>query len=130
MTQEQMMFYFQNNFSEIKETILNVTVFADETPSKTVCTEIAAGLLNLAEKKGDKNAAALYCLVAAFGNHAGAFSEDTACRLVFDLNAVEAYHELVDDELLGILDNDPYQYMYAFPVTYGFKKLNNDGDSK
>lgn len=67
MNQEEIMLYFQNNYSEVRETILEVTIWADE-PNKDVCAEIAAGLLHLAEKKGDKNAAALYCLIAAFGH--------------------------------------------------------------
>ena len=125
MNQKEIMLYFQNNYAEVKETILAVTIWADE-PNKEVCTEIAAGLLHLAEKKGDKNAAALYCLIAAFGHNPDAFSKDIACRLIFTLNALETYHQLIDDELFMILEDDPYSYMYAFPVTHGFKNLSDD----
>ena len=129
MNQEEIMLYFKNNYPEIKESILDVTIWADE-PNKDVCAEIAAGLLHLAEKKGDKNAAALYCLIAAFGHNPDAFFKDIACEMLLRLNALKAYHELIDEELFMILDDEPYSYMYAFPVTHSLKKLNTDGDTK
>ena len=129
MNQDEIMLYFQNNYSDFKETILDLTIWSDN-PSKDVCKEIAAGLLLLAEKKDDKNAAALYCLIAAFGNNHDTFSKDIACRLIFTMNALENYHQLIDDELFMVLDDDPYSYMYAFPVTHSFNKLQADGDTK
>lgn len=84
----------------------------------------------MAEKKDDKNATALYCLMAAFGNNHDTFSKDIACRLIFTMNALENYHQLIDDELFMVLDDDPYSYMYAFPVTHSFNKLQADGGTK
>jgi len=127
MDKEKVMSYFQTKFSEVKDIVCYVAMWS-ETPDKDTCEELGRGLITLANN-GEKRAAALYCLITAYNNHAGRFSADIASQLIFDMEAMNVYHELLE-ELEGIVDGDFYDYMYAFPVIHALKELSDSDKSK
>ena len=104
-----------------------VAMWSDE-PNKQTCEDLGNGLIALADS-GDKKAAALYFLIAAYDNNAGGFSKDTACRLVFELDAMEEYRELLREELIDYTFDDDFNELYAFPVIHTFRKLTEESGS-
>ena len=128
MDKEKVMSYFQTQFSDVKDIVCKIAMWAD-TPDKDTCEELGRGLIKLANN-GEKRAAALYCLITAYDNHAGGFSADIASQLIFDMEAMDVYHELLEEELEGIVDADFYDYMYAFPVIHALKELSDSDKSK
>lgn len=122
MNKEKAMKYFQDNFSEMKKMICGATIWA-EYPDKELFEQIAKGLIALADK-GDKNAAGLYCMIAAYSDHAGSFSMDVAVQLLLDSDAVDIYHKLLEEEFYSVVDEDFYDYLYALPAIHLLEKIS------
>lgn len=123
MQKEQLIKQFHDNQSEITEIINTVAIWSDD-PDKDVCKIIRDGLHALAQA-GDKNAAALYCAITAYDNHANSFSAEIACNLVFANQALAEYHALIEKEFYSIVDAYHYEYLYAFPIIPMFRELAN-----
>ena len=83
-----------------------------------VCQMIASQLEAIADENADlsKNAAAIYCLICAYDNHEGTFSPETACRLIFQHNAIESYQKILKQEFEEILDQDDFERFQAYPA--------------
>ena len=123
MSKEQLMNFFDSNFSEVKEMVFNAAVFSYE-PDKETCMALSEGLRILANA-GNKNAAVLYCAIATYGDNADCFSTDVAGELLFAAEALDEYHELIKEEFEDVVDEDHFDYMYEFPVIYFFKNVIN-----
>ena len=124
MNKEKALLYFQTHFDYIKKSIFDIAVWSDSANYDN-CKEIEEALVLLADA-GDKNAAAMYCIITAYDNHANSFSPDTACRLVFEHDAVEAYQTLFKKEFFDILDEYHYDYLYGYPAIQLLKSLTSD----
>lgn len=116
MNKEQMVAYFQTNFDELKTMVFNAVIWT-EMPDKHTIQTIRDGLLILA-REGDKNAAALYCTVAAFGDELDCFSKDVAMELVMSADAVDEYQDMVRDEFQGVVEVEFYDYLMSFPAIH------------
>ena len=119
--------YFNTHFDYITKSIFNFAIWADSV-DVDVCSAIASQLELIADKTNDPDAAALYALICAYDNHDGTFSPDTACRLIFEHDAVEAYRELLREKFADILDEFHYEELDAFPAIQLMKSFAN-GDS-
>ena len=107
---------FNTHFDYIKKSAFPFAIWSDTAVDKDVCKMIARYLTMMADEAKDKNAAALYCLITAYDNHGGTFSPETACRLVFEHDAVDTYLELLEKEFGDIVDECFYEEMKAFPA--------------
>lgn len=126
---EQLVAFFEDKYTPIKDMVLAATVWSD-CPDRDLCNTMAEGLQSIANA-GSKKAAALYCAATAYDNNEKAFSDDIAVDLLFTADAVEDYHILIKEVFYSIVDEDHYDYLYAYPTAQFFKKmkaldLNND----
>lgn len=124
MEKEQLLLFFEEKYSQMKDMILSITIWSDD-PDENLCKTMAEGLQILANS-GNKKAAALYCATAAYDNNEDTFSEDIAVNLVFTADAVEEYHKLVEDEFYSIVDAEYYDYLYAFPAVHFMRNVSGD----
>ena len=107
--------HFQNNFPYIMESIFSFAIWADDV-DVDFCRMIASQLELIADETKDPNAAALYCLICAYDNHESTFSPETACRLVFQYDAIDVYRKLLEERFSDIFDESFYEEMEAFPA--------------
>ena len=114
MTKEEVLAYFQTNFTSLKKMIIEIAFWAYE-PNKDLCKPLAEGLQVLAST-GNKKAVVLYAVIAAYDNNANCFSKETALQLLFTHNAVDEYVSFVDEEFKDDVDADLYEFLYSFPA--------------
>lgn len=126
MDKEKIISFFQTHYPEIKGVLLDYAIWRDfspyDSPDKEVCKTLGRGLIALA-KSGEKRAAALYCLIAFYQPSDYGFSKDIAAQLVLEMDAVDIYHELLEEQLIDIVDEDYYESAYAFPLLHIFEAL-------
>lgn len=129
MSKEKFIKYFQDNFSQLKELILSEALWNSD-PNYGICLQISKGLIALANN-GDKNAAALYFLITVYDNHADSFSEDVAIRLLVDTDALDVYHNLLEEEIRSIVDDEElYDYYYSFPAVCLLERIADADDAE
>ena len=124
MDEQKTILFFLEHFPEITETVLAMALWTD-FKNETELKKIEDGLFYLAGTQGVKEAASLYCLLAAYGNHPTIFDKDKGAELIFATNSLMTYHKLLENTLLGIVEDNPYEYMYGFPITHAFKSLKD-----
>ena len=110
---KQVLDYFENHYKVLKDAILKATVYPAE-PDQEVCKKISEGLYLLAEN-GNKKAAALYVLIAVYDKDSDIFSRDKAGQLLVDIDALEEYYSLLDEELFSPYEEECDDF-YVFPT--------------
>lgn len=114
---EQFNTHFNTHFDYLTESIFSYTIWAEDVDVDT-CRMIASQLELIADENADlsKSAAAIYCLICAYDNHEGTFSPETACRLIFEHEAIDVYRKILQERFSDIFDESFYEEMEAFPA--------------
>ena len=126
MTRDDIIKYFNTNFTSLKKMIIEIAFWAYE-PDENLCKPLAEGLLCLA-KDGNIKAIVLYAVIAAYGNNADCFSKATALQMLFTNNAIDEYVAFVDDEFKEDVDADLYDYLYSFPAVSLFEQIVSENE--
>lgn len=126
MMKDEIIAHFQTNFESLKKMIIEVAFWAYE-PNEDLCKPLAEGLQTLAST-GNKKAAALYAVIAAYDNNADCFSKETALQLLFTNDAVDEYVKFVDEEFKENVDADLYEFLYSFPAVSLFEEITEKSE--
>ncbi len=123
MNMEQMMNFFKSNYSSIEDMVLEMAIW-DDDPSDETLEQVSRGLCRLAEN-GDKNAAALFCIISAYyEGESKYFTIRQSANLMFNTDSIKEYNKLAEDYFEDTLDSEDYEYMHAFPARLLFAKLS------
>ena len=113
MNYNELMELYNNGTEMFYDDIVATAIYVDE-PDKDACSTFEKCLRILSEK-GDKKAAAMYCAVVAYDNHADTFSKDTAIKIYFNIMPKKEYSEIMQQEFESIVDYTYYEYLWAAP---------------
>lgn len=118
---------FCDHFDYIKEVISRVVFFTEREDYK-LCKKIGDALVCMTEA-GEKDiaatAAAMYYLATVYDDHQGAFSLNTAIRLLFEHDAINRYFDLLKEIFFDILDEYHYDELYSLPAIHLMEALVN-----
>ena len=116
-----MMDYFGKHKEKLMEYAKDLLIWTDSIDD-TVSGYIEGGLRKLAQS-GDKDAAVLYGVVAAYRPDAESFSDMATLELLLEPAVAEMYEEKVKEEFEDILEDDELIELMAFPVICFFKMI-------
>jgi len=121
MKKEELFDYFDKNKERIIEDIRHLILWSIE-PDPDICRSIESGLRKLSSG-GNKDAAAIYCLIVVYDINAECFSKEIAHSYFTDSEIVERYDDIVRSNFEGILDEDEYIHLLCYPTVSFFGLL-------